>query len=59
MNTKDKQILDALDTIETGEPDISTERLIAMAADMCGVDYSRVVDAMHRQHSNKPKGDKS
>ena len=42
--TKQEEILVAYDMFD--DDDISTERLLQMVADHCGVDYSDVVDAL-------------
>lgn len=41
-----KRILDVYNNIEEDDPDISTERLLQMTADMAKVSYSNVVDAL-------------
>ncbi len=44
--TNHNEIMEIWNTIEESEPDISTERLIAMTADMAGVDYADVIEAL-------------
>ncbi len=41
-----ERVLDAYDRIEEAEPDISTERLLAMTCDETGLDISAVVSAL-------------
>lgn len=43
---KKARIERAWETIEAADPDISTERLIAMTCDLAGVTWSEVVDAV-------------
>ncbi len=40
------EIVATFEMIDEFEDDISTERLLAMTADMCGVDVDDVVDAL-------------
>lgn len=42
-----KKILSMYDTIESAEPDISTERLLQQTADACKVTVDEVVDALY------------
>lgn len=51
------QVRDTWNRIESGEPDISTERLLQMTADEFGVDSGMVADAL--AESSKPKGGKT
>jgi len=44
----DKLIIAAWEVIEDAEPDISTERLMAMVEDDTGADIFRIVDALER-----------
>lgn len=45
---RDSVIGGTFDSIEQGEPDISTERLLASTADICLCDIDRVISALHR-----------
>lgn len=44
----DKQIVAAWEAIEDAEPDISTERLMAMVENDTGADCSRQTEALER-----------
>lgn len=44
----DKQIINAWNAIEDAEPDISTERLMAMVENNTGADCSRQTEALER-----------
>lgn len=48
MKITDEFIWATWDTIESTEPDISTERLIAMTVDCCNCSYDDVIGAMSR-----------
>lgn len=46
MTERQKQIVEAWDMFEEMEPDISTERLLAMVEDETGADAGEIVDAI-------------
>lgn len=51
-----ERIISCWESIEAGEPDISTERLIAMTADYAGVDMDVVIDCMaHKAEEDEKK----
>ncbi len=47
---KDNIIVGIYDSIEDGEPDISTERLLQQTADSAHCEVDRVIYALHRQN---------
>lgn len=51
----DEKIIAAYEAIEEADPDISTERLLAMTADTVAVPYERVVDALCRRAEKRDK----
>ena len=57
-NSKQQRILETYDMFEEMEPDISTERLIAMVCDYVGCDASDVAEAlvMDRQEADGKGG---
>lgn len=48
---KAKRIVDTWDAVEAHDPEISTERLGAIVADMCGVEYEDVFEALAMRQS--------
>lgn len=50
-----KRIEQAWDSIEENEPDISTERLMQMTADIAKVQYGDVVTGLAMMHRLKEK----
>ena len=46
MATTPAQVLAIWDAFEDADPDISTERLLAMTGDATGLDASGVIDAL-------------
>ena len=45
-------ILDTWERIEDSDPDISTERLLALVSDICGVEVDDVVDVLAIHYTN-------
>jgi hypothetical protein len=45
---RDQLIISIWEMIEDAEPDISTERLMAMVENDTGADYHRIIEALER-----------
>ncbi len=54
MNMTTEQIIEAYTAFEDAEPDISTERLLAMTAQACQCDVGDVAEALLHDQKSEP-----